>query len=163
MRTLSIKASRIMNEIFKDRDLETNPHRKYDNGGEGIMALVTEVIMPIGYGDDSRDEIELVSVAHYYEQNGDLMRDPEMVFKRVRDPLYNDQSLFFPISFQQDNLGLLNESVRFTPDEKSSRWNTSYRRAMQRDQAVFASEWLVNANDQQGLGFDVKKEDDSDG
>jgi hypothetical protein len=43
----------------------------------GFMRLVIE---HIGHGPSGG---ELVSVAHYGEQNGDLMRDPEIVFEVV--------------------------------------------------------------------------------
>jgi hypothetical protein len=60
------------------------------------------VIEGIGCAPDGR---QLVSVAHYYEQNGDLMRDPEMVF--LANP-------WFPVSFQQDGgIPLCQEAVIF--------------------------------------------------
>ena len=46
-----------------------------------------------------------VSVAHYYTQNGDLMRDPEMVFEVGPD------GAFHPVSYQQDNLGIYQEAA----------------------------------------------------
>lgn len=42
---------------------------------------------------------KLLSVAHYAEQNDDLMRDPEMVFILGKD----DE--FYPVSIQQDFIG----------------------------------------------------------
>jgi Domain of unknown function (DUF6908) len=46
-----------------------------------------------------------ISVAHYYEQNGDLMRDPEMVFE------VNQAGEWEPVSYQQDNLNIHQEAV----------------------------------------------------
>src|SRR5262249_61411278 len=66
---------------------------------EGFMALAVEAIGPGARG------LPAVSVAHYYEQNGDLMRDPEMVFE------VDAAGAFHPVSFQQDNLGLYHEAV----------------------------------------------------
>src|SRR5690349_5579060 len=42
---------------------------------KGFMPLVVEAIGPGPRG------LPMVSVAHYYEQNGDLMKDPDMVFE----------------------------------------------------------------------------------
>ncbi|MFI3205620.1 MAG: SNF2-related protein [Clostridia bacterium] len=54
---------------------------------EGYEDLVIE---NIGYGE--------YSIAHYYEQNGDLMRDPEITFKIENNGIY-------PTSFLQDSIG----------------------------------------------------------
>ena len=42
----------------------------------------------------------MFSVAHYCEQNGDLMKDPDMTFLRGQD------QRLLSLEFQQDNLGL---------------------------------------------------------
>lgn len=65
------------------------------------MRLVIEYI---GEGPRGKPSI---SVAHYYEQNGDLMRDPEMVFEVNPDgpPTWNAGE-WGPVSFQKDNLGI---------------------------------------------------------
>jgi hypothetical protein len=53
-----------------------------------------------------------ISVAHYFEQNGDLMRDPEMVFEVNEDgPLSWKTGNWEPVSFQQDNVGAYQEAV----------------------------------------------------
>jgi hypothetical protein len=72
---------------------------------DGYMRLVIE---RIGIGPRSAP---MISVAHYYEQNGDAMRDPEMTFEvgPGRDILGAD---FFAVSFQQDNLGVYREAVK---------------------------------------------------
>ena len=56
----------------------------------------------IGFSPDRR---QMVSVAHYYEQNGDLMRDPEMVFVVDLVPCKvhgQSRDTWFPVTFQQD-------------------------------------------------------------
>ena len=55
-------------EALKD----VEDHKKVDNSGGAFMPVSVEFIGKCRLGD-------LFSVAHYYEQNGDLMRDPEMV------------------------------------------------------------------------------------
>lgn len=61
------------------------------------------VIEGIGLSPDGR---QLISVAHYYTQHGDPMRDPEVVF--LVDPLMEGipgasvKDGWYPVSFQQD-------------------------------------------------------------
>lgn len=75
-------------------------HMSIDN--PSYMRLVIE---GIGLSPDGR---QMVSVAHYYEQNGDLMRDPEMVFAvdvepaTLRCPDPKGRLRWNPVSFQQD-------------------------------------------------------------
>ena len=57
------------------------------------MAVSIEIIGRSGLGP-------LISVAHYYEQNSDLMRDPDVVF------LIGADQHVYPVSFRQDNLGI---------------------------------------------------------
>ena len=68
----------------------------------------------------SPSKLQLVSVAHYYEQNGDLMRDPEMVFMidkqppTVRRPDPKGRLRWVPVSFTQDGgIPLYQEALIF--------------------------------------------------
>lgn len=63
-----------------------------------FMRLVIEYI---GLGPKGHPAI---SVAHYFEQNGDLMCDPEMVFQVT-------EKGWEPVSFQQDSLGVYKEAI----------------------------------------------------
>lgn len=63
---------------------------------EPFMRLVIEWI-----GPGTSTYTEQISVAHYYEQNGDAMRDPEITFEVERDTLE-----MTPLTFQQDNMGI---------------------------------------------------------
>lgn len=71
----------------------------------GYMRLVIE---RVGIGPHSGD---LVSVAHYYEQNGDAMRDPEIVFEV--EPLG-----WTPVEYTQDNLAVYQRLVWTDPETK---------------------------------------------
>lgn len=66
---------------------------------EGFMPLSIEWI---GKGFKKSD---LISVMHWFVQNGDLMRDPDMVFATTG----NDWT---PISYQQDSIGVYQEAIR---------------------------------------------------
>src|SRR5262249_12141203 len=48
--------------------------------------------------------LPLVSVAHYYEQNGDLMSDPDCTFEV-------EGQRWLPVAYQQDGVGLYQEAV----------------------------------------------------
>jgi hypothetical protein len=96
----------------------------------GFMRLVIE---HVGTGPRSG---ELVSVAHYGEQNGDLMRDPEIVFE-VADGQWQ------PVSIQQDYVGSYREAVVGGADGK-----VYVRPAEVRDIAAFARIWDRNIKHQ---------------
>ena len=80
-----------------------------------------------GYG-------EIVSVAHYSLQNGDLMADPEMEFTIVCGDYY-------PISFRNNYLGR-NDNV-FGED--------GINLALQADLTAFANQWMRNIAVQQNI------------
>jgi len=74
------------------------------------MALVIEAVPepgPLG--------APAISIAHYGEQNGDLMRDPEMCFE-LANPLGKGWTMT-PYHFRNDYLGV--EQVSRTRDEKN--------------------------------------------
>lgn len=58
---------------------------------DGYMPLSIEAI------GTSADGNRLISICHYGEQNGDLMRDPEMIFELYG---YGEASAAEPLSFQ---------------------------------------------------------------
>jgi hypothetical protein len=64
-------------------------------GGEAILPLTIEKI------DDQR-----LSVAHYREQRGDLMRDPEVVFDTSSEEWVPVEYQQDPLLYQQDDSGL---------------------------------------------------------
>ncbi len=111
---------------------------------EGFMPLVMEQIGTLintPYG-----KAQLYSFSHYYEQNGDLMRDPEMVFIVVdnrRDEKDYDSIGIYPQLFQQDSLGIYEESVCIENNAV-----TTYKPAWQEAHAAFANQWLRNINQQ---------------
>jgi hypothetical protein len=93
---------------------------------EGFMDLVVERL-----GTGPR-KLPLVSVAHYYVQNGDMMRDPEMTFEV-------DGANFWPVSFQQDSLGLYQEAC-FVGESGA----TLVRPRLLKDLQKFARSWNMN-------------------
>jgi Domain of unknown function (DUF6908) len=112
---------------------EPGDSKEVDNANGTFMSAHIENIGNTGMGS-------MFSVAHYYEQNGDLMKDPDMTFLRGEDGEY------YPLEFQQDNLGLYQRAVNFEGDQVKS-----YNRALQKDLASFAGTWMKNIKAQQGL------------
>lgn len=104
---------------------------KLDNAPGLFMALHVECIGQVTEG-------KLYSVAHYYEQNGDLMRDPDIVFLKDREANY------YPVSYQQDGLGIYQEAVIFEAGAIKS-----VQSKTQRDIASFCTMWMNNIHDQQ--------------
>jgi hypothetical protein len=69
----------------------------------GLMRLCVE---HVGMGPRG---MPLVSVAHYFEQNGDLMADPDLVFEVNPDSWKSGE--WGPVSFTQNSTGTYHEAV----------------------------------------------------
>jgi hypothetical protein len=112
------------------------PHLKITN--EPFMPLTIEKIgegitTPWGAG-------EQYSLCHYYEQNGDLMQDPEMCFI-----IADDKAKIIPYMYTQANLGIYEQSIHIKNNEM-----LTYNRALQLHHVAFANTWLRNL---QAQGF----------
>lgn len=103
-------------------------HVKVENGP--YMPLCIEVI------DQS-----LVSVAHYYEQNGDLVPDPDMVFYTG----YGLENGWVPVSIQQ-NMGTYTVATELENGQVAS-----FYPRRQADLASFANMWARNIKAQRFL------------
>ena len=75
-------------------DAADEKHRRFISGG--YMPLCMEYL----YYTDHRG-FPVYSIAHYGEQNGDLMRDPDMTFSVDRENGY-----IHPLSYQNDYIGV---------------------------------------------------------
>jgi len=106
--------------------MSVSDHKKIDNAEGTFMALHVECIGRCNLGP-------IFSLAHYYEQHGDLMRAPEMLFIQAEDGGY------YPAEIWQDavnshSVGVLIEdglAVRIDETEQA-------------DLTVFAEVWLKN-------------------
>jgi hypothetical protein len=103
--------------------LETLKHHPIRLEAPGFMRLVIEYV---GRGPRGG---ELVSVAHYGEQNGDPMRDPEIVFEVA-------SGTWYPINMQQDYVGSYRVAVSIGEDGR-----VYVRPAEVRDIQAFARIW----------------------
>ncbi|MDB5158784.1 MAG: uncharacterized protein JWR50_3491 [Mucilaginibacter sp.] len=134
METLNQFSTKIFCELIGK--MQGKDHLKITN--EPFMPLTIE---KIGEGITTPwGEGEQYSLCHYYEQNGDLMQDPEMCFI-----ITSQQNYIVPYLYTQAALGIYEESILI----KNSQMLT-YKRTLQLHHVVFANTWLRNI---QAQGF----------
>ena len=132
MQHLNDKATAIFRKLTEGLH-KVGDHRKWDNASGSFMAVCVEIIGRTGLGP-------LVSITHYYKQNHDLMRDPDVVF------LVGADTHVYPISFRQDGLGVYLESAVV----ENGKWRV--RTKMQADLCSFCNQWMHNIALQQDFG-----------
>ncbi len=106
---------------------------------DGYMPLSIEAI------GTSADGNRLISLCHCGEQNGDMMRDPEMVFELFT---HGEASAAEPLSFQSDYMGLFQEVYRYDEPGKKTHVNTRLKAELK----SFARTWFTNLKEQGFLG-----------
>jgi hypothetical protein len=104
-----------------------------------FMRLVIEVI-----GGPYPNGAYEVSVAHYAEQNGDAMRDPEITF--LIGPA-EQGTTWTPLTFENSYMGAWQVAATVTSDGRLNVRNSR----LQRDLRVFANQWDLNLMEQ-GFG-----------
>ena len=127
MKHLDKKATAIFRRLMEDLT-KLGDHRKLDNAS-GFMPVSVEIVGRVPRG-------QIVAVAHYYEQNGDLMADPDMMFLVSGDEV-------FPMTYQQDNLGIYQEAISM----EGGTMKVNPR--LQRELVSFANQWMRNFEEQQ--------------
>ena len=88
---------------------------------------------------------------HYGKQNGDLMRDPEMVFEFFT---HGEASTAEPLSFQNDYMGVFQEVYRYDDTGKKTHVNTRLKAELK----SFARTWFTNLKEQGFLGDSAIRE-----
>lgn len=141
MRTVSKQAGRTLRQLIEAARATDRQYLKIDRNDpdSGIMPLTVEHLRTVG-------GLEFWSLAHWYTQNGDAMRDPEIVYAV---PVWNDRPVYeyaYPVEYRQDNLGIMRELVEFENGKP-----TQYRPAQQADTAKFTTMWMRNLRWQQNL------------
>lgn len=104
---------------------------KIDNYPDSYMALCVEFL------DDTR---RFVSLAHYGRQNGDAMRDPDVIF------WIDDKGQIIPVSYRNDYMHISREYVTFEGGRP-----VRFAPAFQRDLKNFCNTWMENLRAQQGI------------
>ncbi len=139
MKSLNHKATQIIQKLHeamsdpKYRQDEDGDYAKIANNSSLMPVIVEKVGHLAGYG-------EIISIAHYGEQNGDLMADPEMTFTSV-------DGKYYPISFKNDYVGLYQEVFSYDEDGKPDAIDIK----LQSDLTTFANQWMINIQEQQRL------------
>ena len=135
MKCLNTSAKLVAQKLYEA--MYSGPHMQR----EGYAKIDTSEFMPVsveligeipGYGN-------VISIAHYGLQNGDLMADPEMTFVII-------QGDYYPISFRNDYLGINQEVFRYK-DGKTTHINPE----LQSDLITFANTWMKNIQEQQEI------------
>ncbi|MGC9329863.1 MAG: DUF6908 domain-containing protein [Candidatus Hinthialibacter sp.] len=135
MKALNVKSTQIFESLYQLA--KEDGHIRIDNN-PSFMPVSVEIIQITDIGD-------VVSVAHYGEQNGDLMSDPEMTF--LRTPKGN----VVPMSYCNHYLGVYRESVRITERIEDGKQQVTYNPVRQAEHAQFANKWMRNIKEQQNL------------
>ena len=112
-------------------------HKHFKSGG--YMDLVIE---NLEYADEEGNPI--YSIAHYGEQNGDLMADPDMEIA-VNDK----EGRIIPCTFQNDYMALFQQVFRTQEGRRV------YSPSLLRDLDTFLWQWLQNIEQQ---GFTPEEE-----
>ena len=135
MKSLNQAAKRVMDTLTGGMS-KVEDNKKIDNTDGTFMPVIVECI---GQG-----EIGLIfSIAHYYQQNGDAMADPEMIFiKSVIDGNY------YPVYFRQDG-GFPVEQLAAVEWDSYTGSYSGYHPKMQADHVRFANQWMKNIKQQQ--------------
>jgi hypothetical protein len=120
-------------------------HIKIENGS--WMPLVIEYL-----GVAGPHGFPVVSVAHYGEMNGDLMRDPDMEFELATMPGETEVKMY-PFSYRNDYMGADRQVYGLNDQGRAVTVNLSEKRA----EESFARTWNKNIADQ---GFVKKYEAD---
>ena len=107
-------------------------YAKIDHASDIFMPVVVEQV-----GENQ------ISIAHYYEQNGDLMADPEIVFLKKE---YSYGVEYYPIYERMSGLGSDVELVIFENRKPKMISN------LQKGAASFCTTWMRTITMQQGIG-----------
>ena len=124
MHAINEQSKKIMEALIAQLD---DGYLKLDNSSGTFMPLSVEKVT------DEPSFTAVYSLAHYGEQNGDLMADPEMTFGECDHE-------FYPLSFRNDYVGIYQQVITEQVDLKR-----------QRELAEFTAIWLENIVDQQKL------------
>lgn len=122
-------------------------------GNDTAVRLTVPGFMPLSIEDIGRsgEGMRLVSLCHYGEQNGDMMRDPDMVFMFHDLP---DGPAAEPISFRNDYMGTCQDVYMY--DEAGKR--THVKPALKRELKDFSRTWFSNLKAQGFLSPEATRE-----
>jgi hypothetical protein len=133
MKHLNQKATQVFLKLVEGLN-DVGDSKKIDNS-TGFMAVHVEII-----GKPDCEHITagwIVSVAHYYEQHGDLVCDPDCTFLFTKGNV-------FPMTFEQGG-------VIYQVAAKLEEGKILFNSKVQKDLVTFCNGWMLNIQEQQGL------------
>jgi len=134
MKAINKRATVVMDKLTEGLSTQCE-HKVIDNADGNFMAVHVERLAQKNLG-------LLISVAHYYKQNGDMLRDPDMEF------IVGDDGKYYPVYFRQDGgCGFEQEAVTYD----SAGEIAGYRIPIQNELVDFANTWMKNIKEQQNL------------
>jgi len=131
--TLNKQATEIFNALISK--VNGNGYVKIDNTNGVFMPLSIDLLQT--NVDFAGARANIYALAHNYEQNGDLVPDPDMTFAAV------ETGQIYPLTIQ--NYFGYKEAIFV----KNGDWVVNKREL--KDQVSFANMWLKNIKDQQGI------------
>ena len=126
MKTINKTASKILDRLTAGLEV-----------GDARKIAKSESFMPVHI---ERLSERLYSVAHYFEQNGDLMSDPRMEFWRA------ETGAWIPTYIEMHATGYTRTAVELEDDKP-----VRFAPRQLADQVSFTHDWMRNIKDQQGL------------
>jgi hypothetical protein len=138
--SVNSKTAKILIALFDNCDA-ADGHIKIDNTDGAYMPVTIEKI-------DSNPMYDFYSVAHYFVQEGDLMRDPEVTFAIHRNLREEGMNWICSTSFTQDGIGYYRgDFLRFGDNGDL----TGYKEQQMKNTNNFCTIWFANIVSQQNL------------
>ena len=144
MKALNEKSSKVLRKLI---DCMNNPNFAKTLGSYAKIGKPDSCYMPVSVEKLAHIPTfdEHIVVSHTYEEQGDLMRDPEMEF-------VSKDGMFYPITYRQDDLGIYQQVFTFSDiDGRPIRYKARLMSAL----SEFANQWMLNINCQHQLGVEV--------
>jgi len=144
MKNMETPMVEVLGDLGLEIDTKSNEHKHYRLKAPGYMDLIVEIWKE---GNDT-----MMSVCHYYEQNGDLMKDPEIMYKLIEYE-NDDKNLVWEDAqwIQQDPVGVFRQ-VYVKKDGK-----TFVNRKPKEELRDFSKMWANNIKNQ---GFRLEQGND---
>ena len=126
--------------------IELGDAHQYGKEGGSIMPAHVDYINRF-VNPDGKEFGRVYSIAHYYRQNSDSMKDPVMDFLVAHD------GEVYPLTFEQDGLPgsmAYQVAVRFVQKDDGF-YTFEFNHRMQHSHTSFANQWLRNIKSQQKI------------
>lgn len=136
MKGLSKAACKVVDKLVSQAGIEG--HVKINNSDGAFMPVIVE---RIGQNVDFLGTVvDIYSVSHYYEQNGDLVPDPDVTLAVKQE---KEGTLAYPLTIQN--------SFRYEEAMFVNNGDWLYRKKSYNDLVKFCNMWMKNIKYQQSL------------